>query len=49
MPHVGGEVTELKPFGEQTLATMRWDGIEEPGKVLTANLRGVASNGILDH
>jgi hypothetical protein len=47
-PFMRGEVIELKPFGDQALATIRWDGIEEPGKVLTANLSRVTARGIQD-
>ena len=43
-----GKITELKPFGDNTMAVIQWDGEEEPGKVLTCNLSKVTVRGIAD-
>ncbi len=48
IPHARGVVTEIKPFGNNELATIDWGNPEIPAKVLVANLSKVTQRGIAD-
>jgi hypothetical protein len=47
VPLKRGIVTEIKPFGDNALATVNW-GPDGEGKVLTSNLSKVTVRGIAD-
>ncbi len=48
IPHARGVVTEIKPLGDNALATIDWGNDEIPAKVLTSNLSKVTQRGIAD-
>ncbi|WP_422923201.1 hypothetical protein [Singulisphaera sp. PoT] len=43
--HARGEVTEIKPLGETTLATIAWDTPNIPERVNVANLEKTRQRG----
>ncbi len=46
IPHARGIVTDIKPFGDNALATIDWKNDEIPPKVLLSNLSKVTERGI---
>lgn len=48
IPHARGKVTEIKPFGENALATVDWDNEVIPSKILVSNLSKVTQRGLAD-
>lgn len=48
LPLARGIVTELKPFGDNTLAVIDWDRLGVPEKVLVSNLSKVTTRGLAD-
>ncbi len=49
LPQGRGTVTELKQYGETTLAVIDWGGMDLPSKVNVANLSRCTEKGIMDH
>lgn len=48
VPFLRGIVTELKSYGELTVATVAWNGEDTPAKVAVSNLSRVTEKGIFE-